>query len=101
MRILAIEIEKPNASPEDFKPLLEEEAKTVWKLHQEDIIREVYFRGDKTNAVLMLECVDVEDARAKLSQLPLVSAGLISFDLIPLVPYPGYERLFTRKNANE
>ena len=42
----------------------------------------------------MLECRDVDEAKHKLSELPLVSAGLIDFDLIPLIPYPGFSRLF-------
>jgi hypothetical protein len=29
-----------------------------------------------------------------LGTLPLVKAGLISFELMPLVPYPGFARLF-------
>ena len=94
MRILALEVENPKASSEDFQPLLTEEASKVWKLYQEDFIREIYFRGDRTSAVLMLECKDIDEAREKLSELPLVSSGLISFDLIPLIPYPGYSRLF-------
>ena len=31
---------------------------------------------------------------AWLGALPLVKAGLIEFELIPLRPYPGLERLF-------
>jgi hypothetical protein len=94
MRILALEAEKPEASPEAFQPLLESEARVVWELQQEDFIREVYFRADRNSAVLLLECRDVEEANKKLAGLPLVSAGLIDFELIPLVPYPGYSRLF-------
>jgi hypothetical protein len=29
---------------------------------------------------------------------PLVEAGLITFDLIPLIPYNGYTRLFGEAN---
>ena len=71
-----------------------DEAKKVWKFYQEDFIRDIYFRADGTSAVLMLECRDVDEAKHKLSELPLVSAGLIDFDLIPLIPYPGFSRLF-------
>jgi hypothetical protein len=44
---------------------------------------------------LVLECAGIADARAALDNLPLVQAGLITFDLIPLIPYPGFARLFT------
>jgi len=33
-------------------------------------------------------------AEAALDSLPLVQAGLIRFELIPLSPYPGFARLF-------
>ena len=94
MRILALEVEKPGASVADFQPLLTEEARRVWQFYQDDFIREIYFRADETLAVIMLECSDVEEAKQKLAELPLVSAGLIDFELISLVPYPGFSRLF-------
>lgn len=95
MRILALEVENPEATPTDFNKLLREEAMKVWQLNQEDVIREIYFRGDKNAAVLMLECKDVEEAKQKLSTLPMVESGRIDFELIPLKPYPGYARLFS------
>ena len=94
MRILALEVERPGASVDAFRPLLREEARKVWEFYQEDFIREAYFRADQTSAVLVLECRDVDEARKKISELPLVSADLIDFELIPLVPYPGFSRLF-------
>jgi hypothetical protein len=94
MRILALEIERPGASADAFRPLLREEARKVWEFYQEEFIREAYFRADSNSAVLVLECGDVNQAKQKLSELPLVSAGLIEFDLIPLIPYPGFSRLF-------
>jgi len=54
----------------------------------------MYFRGDREEAVLILECADMEEAKMLLSSLPLVQAGLIEFKVISLVPYPGFERLF-------
>ncbi len=43
----------------------------------------------------MLECTNAAEAKQKLSQLPLVSAGVIDFDVIPLAPYSGLLRLFS------
>ena len=95
MLILAIEVEKSGASAEDFQPLLAEEARKVWELYQDEFIREMYFRADQALAVLMLECKDIEEAKDRLAELPLVNAGLIDFDLVPLIPYPGLARLFS------
>jgi hypothetical protein len=35
-------------------------------------------------------------AREAIDSLPLVAAGLIDFDLVPLKPYPGFARLFAK-----
>jgi hypothetical protein len=94
MRILALEFDNPEATADDFAPLLIQEARKVWQLYQDDFIREIYFRADKNLAVLYLECSDTEEAERRLSELPLVASGLIEFELIPLIPYSGFSRLF-------
>jgi muconolactone delta-isomerase len=94
MKILALEKETPNTTPERFAPHLKAEAARVWELYKSGQLREIYFRGDRSEAVLILECSDKEEAEQLLDTLPLVREGLISFDVIPLIPYPGFERLF-------
>lgn len=94
MKIIAIEREGRQASPEAFQPYLAFEALRLWDLYQAGKVRELYFRADKPEAVLILECDDIESAGNLLRTLPLVNAGLITFDLIPLKPYPGFARLF-------
>jgi muconolactone delta-isomerase len=94
MKILAMEVEVKGVKPEQFQPYLKEEAQYVWELYQSGVIRELYFRGDRSEAVLMLECADANEAQQILAFLPLVKAGLITFDVVPLVPYPGFARLF-------
>lgn len=94
MKILAMEVESQDVKPEQYQPHLNAEARRVWELYQSGVIRELYFRADHPEAVLILECGDAQEARQILSTLPLVEAGLISFEVIPLVPYPGFARLF-------
>ncbi len=95
MKILAIERELPGATAEAFRPHLKAEARRVWELYQAGVVRELYFRADEHVAVLMLECEDADAARAVLDTLPLVQAGLITFDVWPLIPYSGFARLFS------
>ena len=76
-------------------PHLKAEAQRVWQLYQEGVLREIYFRQDRSEAVLILECDDIETAKQTLHSLPLVQSGLIEFELIPLGPYPGFARQFT------
>ena len=94
MKVLAIEEPNPIATDEDFAPHLKAEAARAWELHQSGIIRELYFRADREEAVLVLECASLEAAHEALKTLPLVAESLISFHLIPLRPYPGFARLF-------
>lgn len=97
MKILAMEIDVPGVTQDEFKPHLKAEALKVWELYQSGIIRECHFRKDNSNAVLILECDSVNHARDILSTLPLVKAGLIEFDVIPLMPYSGFSRLFSNE----
>jgi muconolactone delta-isomerase len=100
MKILALENELPGATPEKFRPLLKEEARRVWELQQAGMLREIYFRAGRRTAVLVLECADAEAARRLLAGFPLVAAGLIAFEILPLVPYDGLARLFARPDES-
>ncbi len=95
MKILALEIETPGSTEEKMRPILKAEAAQVWELYQAGVVREVYFRADRHSAVLVLECPSLQEASWMLDKLPLVSQGFVTFDLIPLAPYPGFARLFT------
>jgi muconolactone delta-isomerase len=100
MRILAIEREAPVVDDHAFTPeLLQAEAQRAWELYQEGIVRELYFRADRTEAVILLECDSVEEAAAALDTLPLVQAGLVAFEFLPLRAYPGFARLFAKTAA--
>ena len=95
MKILALERDVPGTSPAAFTPdLLAAEARRAWDLLQAGVLRDLYFRADRQAAVLILECASVDEAHAALATLPLVAAGLIAFEVVPLRAYPGFERLF-------
>jgi muconolactone delta-isomerase len=97
VKILAIEHELPGATAEGFQRYAKAEAARAWELYQEGHIRELYFRADRPEAVLVLECPDLAAAQSVLNTLPLVQQGLITFELIPLAAYPGFARLFAEK----
>ncbi len=94
MKILAIEKEVSGTKEDDYKPFLKHEALEAWKLYQEGIIRELYFTQSDDSAVLVLECKDADEANKYLNMLPLVNKGLIKFEVLPLIPYSGFARLF-------
>jgi len=94
MKILALEKEVANVSGDAFHRHLKAKAFKVWELYQAGVIREIYFRGDVRRAVLMLECGRPEEARQVLDSLPLVREGLISFEILALIAYPGFRDCF-------
>lgn len=100
MKILALEREIPGKTASDFQPYLQDEARQVWELYKAGVIRETYFSADSHEAVFMLECATQAEARNVLESLPLVRAGLIRFEIIPLAPYDGFERLFKTQMQN-
>ena len=96
MKFLALEHDLPgiSAAGQIDESLLKDEAHRAWELHQAGLIRELYFRADRHEAVLVLECANAEEAHSVLDSLPLVRRNLINFELIPLIAYPGFARLF-------
>lgn len=101
MMILALEREAPGLTGADFAPHLKAEAARAWELHQAGVIRQLYFNAEDHTAVLLLECASAAEARNRLATLPLVSAGLITFEIIPLAPYPGFARLFENQSETD
>jgi hypothetical protein len=95
MKILALEKQLPNVAESDLRPHLKAEAFRVWELVQQGVIREIYFRGDVRSAVLILECGSPGEAERLIETLPLVEKKLISFEIVPLIPYTGFSRLFS------
>lgn len=100
MKILALEHELPGVSDEQFQQLAKAEAQRAWELYQAGVMREIYFRADRSEAVLVLECTTTAEALAVLATLPFVREGLITFELIPLMAYPGFKRLFAEHEEN-
>jgi muconolactone delta-isomerase len=102
MKIIALEKEVAGVTDEQFtSAILKKESEMAWKLHQSGIIRELYFRQDRHEAVLILECKNAKEAKSVLAKLPLVKSGLIAFDLIPLKAYNGFVRLFAKVRSNK
>ena len=56
MKILAIEKKADGLNELLVKNLLIEEAKQVWKLYKDEVLRQIYFTKDDHRAVLILEC---------------------------------------------
>jgi muconolactone delta-isomerase len=78
----------------DAADLLSAEAARSWELFCTGVIREMSWRTDRRDVVIVLEAADAAAAEAALASLPLVEAGAISFEVLGLRPYDGWARLF-------
>lgn len=93
MKFLATEKEIAHADWTNKEHLLREEAKKVYDLILDDIIKEIYF-DENHRAVIILTAQNRENAINILCTLPLAANNLIEFNLIELKPYTGLQRLF-------
>lgn len=94
MKILARSKDVPGASWTGVEAILRAEAAEVWRLTQAGVIRNIWFTDPGRDAVIILECASVGEARSLLAALPLVKARFIQFDVAELRPYDGFDRLF-------
>ena len=85
-----------DTDPKKIEELLKQDLRRVWELIAEGTIRTIYQRGDNPFAVMILECADLEEAKAKLGTIPFAKAGITQFStVIPLKPFTGLEALFS------
>jgi len=95
MKLLAIEQETSSVNWDNESEVLINESYQVYHLFQEGIIRDIYFTENE-NAVIILECASKEEAVNLLSTLPLVKAGFITFEVMELRPYSGFDRIIQK-----
>lgn len=53
-------------------------------------------RTDTRGIVAIFEAGDMEEVRKAVESMPMVKAGFIKAEIIPLAPYVGFERLFAK-----
>jgi len=91
MQFLVLTTRKSAFTEEEFTPRLESEAQVVRQLYKENFIRQIWLRGDRKGACMMIEAATEEEVRLRLAELPLAKAGMIELaSVIPLNPYTGF-----------
>lgn len=101
MKILALDKVLPGATPDKVKENFMKDVNHTIKMYLADVVRDMYFRQDRSGTVLMLEAPSVEDARTLIDRMPMVQAGLIDFDLIPIGPFVPLALLLDEEMDNE
>jgi hypothetical protein len=90
MKVMAIGSIKP-LTPEQKEKILPSEVPATLKLYLDGKIEQYWFRPDpaKPGVIFLMSVESIDEARSLVDALPLVAAGLMSFELIqvgPLMP---------------
>jgi len=91
---LVITHDKPNVNWKEQELILKQEAKVLWNLQKKGVIRSIWFTKNTREAILIIEAEDTIRTKEIVDTFPLVEEGLISYDIVELIAYDGYERLF-------
>jgi hypothetical protein len=75
------------------------ELRALWQLYRDGVVREMYSPGGP-GAVLVLEAGSADEAERVLSQLPLISAGVMALEVTELRPFGAIEMLFSGAPAS-
>jgi muconolactone delta-isomerase len=94
MQILALSRRLPGTTADQLAALAADEAGLAHELVVQGIVRSIHMCPERPGSMLVLECADLDAARAALERLPMVRDGLITFDLSRMLPYTGYAALF-------
>lgn len=86
MQILAISKLLKGATQDKIAQHGANEVKHTLEAYLDGKIRNFWFQTKKPGVVFILECTDEEEARQTMDEMPLVVAGLMDVDLIPLEP---------------
>lgn len=101
MKILVLPKPIAGVSREEMLRHAPAEIQAVWELYKQGVVREFYTRANEPNrVVLILEGASVEAAQDRLATLPFAQLHLIDFDVIPLAPFFGLERLSTTRSQD-
>jgi hypothetical protein len=86
MQILAISKLNEGVTPDSIAKLGVDEVKHTLESYLDGKIRSFWFQANRPGVVFILECSDENEARELMNEQPLVVAGMMSVDLIPLQP---------------
>jgi muconolactone delta-isomerase len=97
MQILAISKIKQGVTADNIASVGADEVKHTLEAYLDGKIRNFWFQVNRPGVVFMLESKDEDEARRIMDELPLVVAGLMDVDLIPLQPLQPLGTLIGRK----
>jgi hypothetical protein len=97
--VMAMASVKPGVAVADVMKLVPDEVREVAQLYMDGKIEQWYTRGDGKGQIFFLRAKTVDDAKAIFAELPMVKAGYVVVDYIPVGPYSPVG-LLTRPQAS-
>jgi hypothetical protein len=77
---------KPGVIPGQIMKIMPAEIRATVPLYLDGKIQQWYMRGDGRGVIFIMNCKDVEEARALIESLPLSQAKLVDGQFIPVGP---------------
>lgn len=77
---------KAGVVPEQIMKIMPAEIRATVPLYLDGKIQQWFMRGDGRGVIFLLNCKDVEEARALIGSLPLSQANLVDEQFIPVGP---------------
>jgi len=99
--VIAMTRLKPGVALPDVMKLVQEEVRVAVQLYLDGRIDQWYTRSDGRGAVLFLRCKTADEAKAVLADLPLVKAGYLDVEYIPVGPFSGLRNLMRPQPASD
>ena len=84
--VLTILTPKPGATVEQIMKLMPAEIRATVPLYLDGKIQQWFTRGDGKGVIFLMNCKDVDEARALIESLPLSKANLMDEQFIPVGP---------------
>jgi hypothetical protein len=93
MKVFAIgSLTKP-LPDEEREALLQKEVPHTLSMYLEGPIEQFWFRQDRPGPIFLMEVNSIEEAKTAVNAMPIVVAGVASYDFIPVGPLAPLGRL--------
>ena len=92
---------KPGVIPGQIMKIMPAEIRATVPLYLDGKIQQWFMRGDGRGVIFIMNCKDVEEARALIESLPLSQANLVDGQFIPVGPLSPLGMLLRDSPANK
>jgi len=85
MKVIAIGSLVQTITPEQLQPIMPKEVPATLKHYLDGTVEQFWFR-EKAGPIFLMNVESLNQAKAELATLPLVVAGLMTYELMPVTP---------------